>query len=407
MLFGRHRKTEESSIDTVITIGSARVTGSLISTTRGGTHTIHYTSVSAYPLQDELDTERFTKAMLSALVEVAMDVAGPGRKALTATLGKRPMGSVTCVFTAPWFAAQTRRVSMKRQKDFVVRAATIRELMEQEIAAFKDGPHDDGSTLAATMEHASVMDAEVIRTEVNGYATVAPEGKEAHMLTLTLYASVMSSAIIEKVRDIIAKTFHAESPTFLSSSLICYQGIERHLRPPENYTIIEIHGEITDVSLVTDGILLESSSFPQGNNSIIRAVATKLKRRQEDVKTRIALMAQGKAERTTPEAKEIESATYTVIADWIDGLYRALKVTSEGRPVPQTTYLLVDPEWELFFSTALTDQAFELFTFSDRPFSVVPINARTLRGACSAEDPGIFVPLTALSALTSTIPSTT
>ncbi|NBD74375.1 hypothetical protein GVX82_05040 [Patescibacteria group bacterium] len=400
MFFSRTPDGPVGDLRAIITIGSARVTGSLVSRRAEGGVAIHYTTVSVYPHQDTLDTQRFTKGMVSALLEVAMDLAGPGAQTAREVSGLRGISTVECVLAAPWFVAQTRKVSMRREESFPVHERVIHELLQEEVAAFRADCVAEGSPYLIDAQQASVMDAEVIRTELNGYATAHPEGKEATTLTLTAYVSLIDRNILQQVRDVLGKSLNADEPVCRSATLASFRGIEGLLMPTRDYTILEVHGEVTDVSLITDGILLESSSFPLGTSNLVRHVATTLDRRQEDVAARLTLTREGKAERDSEEAKLIEKAAFDAIGEWVDGLYRALKRLSEGRPVPQTTYLLVDPDWEALYSTALKEQAFELFTFSDRPFSVVGVDAQLLARHSQVREHGRFVPLTILAALT-------
>lgn len=390
---------DTSECTLVFTIGSARVTGTALTYTEEGKVVVHHTVIERFVYQEQLDVDRFTKGMLTALMNVVMDLETNAKKAVKQNIGKCKFTDPVVVFAAPWFVSQTRKVTIEKKEAFTVTEESIRELVTSEIEDFRSMIQSRKSPYNLFSSNSQVTESKVIRTELNGYTTTKPLGKQANTISVTLYTSLMSQDISDKVTDLILKTFHLDQIISRSSTLVSYLAIEQFLQPESEYLIIEIHGEVTDTTIVYDDVIEESASYPVGSNSVIRNVSKKTTTKQEDVATRMKLMTQGNSDRESKKAESLEDVVYESIGEWVDGLYRALKKAAKGRPVPQTAFLLCDPEWEVLYTTALKDRSFELFTFTDRPFTIISMNGPEVRSNALMKEKSHYIPLTLLTGL--------
>ncbi len=209
----------------------------------------------------------------------------------------------------------------------------------------------------------------------------------------------MASKMLARTQEILENTFNTEQVHIFSSTLISYLTVRDLFRNQNDYVILEVHGEVTDTSIIRDGILLESTSFPVGTNHLIRTLAGQMKLRPEDIKSRMKLILEGKTERESKHAETVEATAYESLTSWMDALRKSLEKISGGSPVPNTTFLFVDPVWELYYATALRDHSFELFTFTNRPFNVITLNQKLLCKYCKVQQRGDFLPLTIATAL--------
>lgn len=402
MFFSYGHRNKKDALTVIFTIGSARVTGSIVSTkrTEDDELTIYYTTESTLAYQDDLDLERFTRSMLSALMEVAMRVQQEGLQAAREqTSHSAKLGYFACVFTAPWYISQTHTVTLKRKQDFVVKESLIQKMLRDEIQTFQDAIKERKDSLAQFSAESAVADAHVLKTALNGYHTKDPLGKTAHTLSLTLYISLMSKTVLTKVQGIVGDVFHTDSVSILSSTLVTYLGIESFFKTPDDYLILETHGEVTDVTIVEERALSESASFPSGTNSAIRHVTRKIKRSPQDILSRIKLMARARVNRESPESQLIEQHLFEYISEWLEQLHTTLERVSGGKPVPQTAFLSIDPQWQTLYMTALKQQSSELITFSDRPFTVASFDDPKIRQLVTLGKQGRFLPLMVLVAL--------
>ena len=396
-MFG-HKKTSDPRLIVVYTIGSTRVTASILEIQLDAI-TCVYTTQSPLDHQEQLDLERLTHSMLSALKKVSVQIQKEGLQKVRTVLGYDGVfDSFICIYTAPWFVSQTRMVTLKRKKAFVVTSKLTSKLLNDEITTFKKNLLEENSPYKHLVG-ADVVDAYSIRTKVNDYKTKKPFGKQANSLTLSVYVSLMSSEMLRQTHELLKNTFHTDAIQCYSSTLVTYLATESLFKGYNSYLILEVNGEITDVSIVKDGVLLETASYPAGTNNLIRFVSQKTKLTKDDILSRLKLMTLAQTDRSTKKTEEVESMVYEAVSEWMQGLHRALERVSKGSPVPQVAFLLIDPVWEVLYQTALKDHSTELFTFSNHPFTVITINPEFVSQHVERKEGTDFLPLMLLTGI--------
>ena len=94
-------KTPRSRI--IFDIGSGSVGGALVTYATDSAPRVRYSRRLPIPFQQELDFERFVRAMLSTLLDVALKVQSEGIPAMVSAEGKSiQIDEVLCIFSAPW-----------------------------------------------------------------------------------------------------------------------------------------------------------------------------------------------------------------------------------------------------------------------------------------------------------------
>jgi len=398
MLFGK--KTHNNQCEVIFTIGSARVTGSIVNATDPDNIIVLYTTEARLVYQEQYNLERFVKSMLSALMEVSMRIQQQGLKHVRERgATEASFGSFTAVFTAPWSISQTRVVKLKRDEAFIVKNDLLQKIQKEEVQAFEDMLVSENSPYDF-LENTSLLDSCILSTCLNGYPTNNPIGKGAKTLDVSVFISVISQDVLTHTRELIESVFHTDHVTSRSSRLPTLRGIRKLFRTGDEYLVLEVTGETTNTSIVHDNILLETASFPSGTNTIIRHASKKLNKKPEEMYARLTMLAEDKSERETPEAKKLEAIMYETVTEWMQALRDSLEVVAKGTPVPRTTFLVIDPVWETIYTTALKDHSFELFTFTDRPFTVITLNTNIVRSHCTLQENTQFYPLSIIASLT-------
>jgi hypothetical protein len=398
------RNTEHGALCLIITIGSARVTATLGATEttekEGERFVVYYAQEKQLIYQEQLDIERFNRSMYAALIELTQEVQSIGLRTVSEKYGVTPkIATIKCVFSAPWFVSQTRIVHLKRKKPFTIKEELIQSLAREEVDLFIGALKKRTSPYTLASHTGRIIDTHVIRAMVNGYQTDAPVGKSGNQLSLTIFVSIISGEVATKVTDILERVFHSHTIEFFTSTLVSYLAIEELFETTSNYLVIEVNGEVTDTSIVEDHLVMETNSFSIGTNSVARSIQARAKLTNEDIQSKLNLLLKARAERSSSAVSAFEKRVFDAITEWREALYRTLEKTSQGRPVPHTAFMLLDTRWDALYLTALKNQPFELFTFSDRTFTVLSVNSPIVRRRCHIHDTGQFYPLAILAGL--------
>jgi len=376
-LFSRSQKEEH--LIAVFDIGSASVAGALVLIKEKEEPKIIYSVRKDMAFQEELDFNRFQSSMRGTLAVVARDLERNGLSHLTFThLGSYTPERVYCTLSSPWYVSQTRFTSYVPKEKFRVTKKIIQDLTEGEVEAFKKS--------SAVMEHVGkqeavkVIEKKTVQVKLNGYDTPAPYDKEAVQMNLTTLISVAPKETLNEIAEEIRRVFAIEHVEFNAFPTVFFDVVRSSLKAPEHFMLIDVSGELTDVSLVRGDVLLETSTFPRGKKSIIRTLASAVGTSPEEASSLIHLYHEGKLE--DEQKKRVEKALESARGEWMSLFQKALRNLSEDFSVPSTVYLSADNDLVDFLEKLVEQEELNQFTAADDIFKVTPITTEILHDAC-------------------------
>jgi len=229
-----------------------------------------------------------------------------------------------------------------------------------------------------------------IKTVLNGYETAKPLNQKAKELEITIFISTSGEQILKKIEDVIRKYFHS-GPIKFSSFTMASFAVVRDMQPSrENFLLIDIGGEVTDVSMVKENILRESISFPLGRNFLIRGVAGRLGCTLSEANSLISLFKDGHAEEAT--AKKLASIMGQLKAEWLKRFQESLANISHDISIPAIIYMATDKDLADFFSETIKTEQFSQYTLTESKFEVIPLSTQILHGIAAFEESVIREP---------------
>ncbi len=386
------RKKESGKVALVFDIGSAGVAGALVLFRTGETPKIIYTVQKDMIFQEDLDGDRLSGIMLKTLGEVAMDVQRNGVSHLKFTqLGSRVPEIAYCTLASPWHATQTRIIRVRKDKPFNVTKQFIDGLIETEIEAFKSGERVRGY---GGGDRGSIMEKRLIQVKLNGYETSEPNGKEARLLEAALFVSLSPKELLKNIAGEIRRTCAVAEIEFNSFSLVAFDVLRNIVHQSDNFLFLDISGEVTDVSLVRSGILLEGTTFPVGKRDVIRKLSQVLKTNLADALSILHLYHDQNI--SSRHKDNIEEALSSAAGEWTSSFQGTLSTLSESFSIPSKVFFTSDKDVEGWFASLITKEQFAQFTMTDEKFDVTPVNTAFLNDFCryssrSARDPFIAI----------------
>ena len=146
------------------------------------------------------------------------------------------------------------------------------------------------------------------------------------------------------------------------------------------------------------GALLETASFPQGKNFLIRTVASELNTIPEEAASLVRAYFDGHI--GAEHYEKIKSALVKTSESWVHALDETLIQLSENVSLPETVYMIVDDDFSVWFKETIEKKDFSHLIFSDASFNVILLDSALLGGfvkhgkSVSSVDP--FLALSAL-----------
>ncbi len=281
----------------VIDIGSASVGAALVLLDGEGAPQI--ISSTRHPITVSVNDNQssFFHAMLSSLSEVLRGVVEYGLSTKSAReIGSRP-SHILCSLTSPWYRAQTRVVRYTQPEYFTVTPELLRSLLVQEVKRFQESALKEERRGASNSE-GYIIDSTTISMKLNGYQTAEPFDRKTKSVEATAFLSLASQEVIQGVEHAISKYFHTENLRIHSFPLIAFTLVRDLFINVDDFLILDVSGEVIDLSVVRGGILEKTVSTPLGRNSIIRGVAEAFHMDPEHALSLLRLYGSGSAERS-------------------------------------------------------------------------------------------------------------
>lgn len=331
-----------------------------------------YTHRQPIPIDEELDFDMFIKGMTQSLERAS-------EKIHDAKIGK--IDEVRCFLGSPWFASQTRTIEYQKTIPFTVTKNILDDLVNKEVALFSK----TDMLKYTSSEKMAMIETVTINCKLNGYEVGSPYQKNITTLSIDLFLSMGPEAILDQIRDIIHKYIHVPANAFrfhtsIFSEYVLLRDLFVH---NENYMIVNIDGEITDISFIKNNVLYESVSFPIGKNALIRAIAEG----NGGIKSAGSLLAgyiSGHLENTVHN--KIEQTLAGVRTEWLALFSKSLTGLAAHRSLPSTVFLITEDQVTNWFTDAIKREEFSQYMLSDKRFSVVALSAPSINEYCTFKE---------------------
>lgn len=375
-IFSKPQKQNELAL--VLDIGSSSVGGALFWMQSTGIPKIIFAMREPIPLEEEISIDKLITLTVKTLNVVVSKICMMG-------LG-RP-SRMYCVLSSPWYASQTRVLKLEKNTPFIFTEKLADSLIQKEIALFKEeykekDSHPDNQIRPIELKN--------MKTVLNGYDTLRPLNQKAKVLEMTIFASVSQEQILKKVEETIERHFHSREIRFSSFVVSSFTVARDMFVNQDNFLLINIGGEVTDISMIKKEIIQESVSYPAGRNFIIRNVAKGLGVSLVEAKSLISLYKDGHmADITEKKAEEVISSIKT---RWLKKFQESLSNLTNDISIPATIFITVDQDLAEFFSNIIKTEEFNQYTLTESKFRLIFLSTSALHGIATFEEDAIRDP---------------
>ncbi|MEK9182697.1 MAG: hypothetical protein AAB809_01320, partial [Patescibacteria group bacterium] len=294
---------------------------------------------------------------------------------------------IFCVLSSPWFVSQTRIINLKKDTSFTVTTKLIDDLIKKEINLFEE---EHLAKYTETGNKIRLIELKNIKTMLNGYETVNPLDQKSKELEITVFISMSPEQVLSKIEETIKRYFHSGNIKFISSVMSSFAVVRDMYTTQENFLLIDIGGEVTDISMIKKSVLRESTSFPMGQNFIIRGVASALDSTLGEAESLLSLL---KAEHgDAPTEKKLNPIIEKLKMEWLKKFQEALSNISMDISIPATIFLSTEMGFADFFGKIIKTEQFNQYTLTESKFEIIFLDTETLHGTAVFEKNAIRDP---------------
>lgn len=368
----------EPELGLVLHIGSSSIAAGLIRLNKGELPQIIYMLRELIRYQENLNPEQFFSDMLDTLKVVNSRLAKEGLTHLKFTeFGSLKIKHVYYVFSSPWAVTQTKISTISKPEGFVLTEDMVNAVIEAQEKAFESETLGDTNLSDALR----AVEKRVVQIKLNGYEILSPYGKKAKRADISVFVSIVPKAVLDKVFDISVTTYHPKDTTISSLSLASYSIIRDVFHDQNDFMLLDVGGEVSDLTIVKDGVLVETASFPLGRNFIVRRIAKLMGVTAEEAASLVKLFHEGHIDPAV-EAKLKPDITQAS-EEWMVGFRNVLTRLSEKMSLPTTVYTIIYNDFVHFFMKVLRNEKISEFGVNDFSLSAILVNHESLKSVVS------------------------
>ena len=199
------------------------------------------------------------------------------------------------------------------------------------------------------------------------------------------------------ISESITKFWSVRDVHFSSFAFTAFDCIRDIFVDDSSFLFMDISGEVTDISLAKDNVLLESVSFPAGKNMLVRALVKEMKTTPAAAISELDLYL---LERSTREhAREIERILDSVAQEWLVFFENALAELATEFPIPRTLFYTADNNVMKWFENAISGTSFTKFSSDEGSFAIRFLGSSFLNKFVQVLEPSFQDPFLAIEVM--------
>lgn len=341
MLFSSSDK--KGDVCLVLDIGNASLAVSLVCFEKGQLPRALYTIRVPLRISAHTHADKLHVTLTKELSEALSYVKEKGFQHEFFAHRDKKIQKVLCVLASPWYVSKTKKIPISNPKPFVITEAFLNDVLHKETEIFtrelREGLHGE-----EFVEGVEVMEKVVIDATINGYSIQNPIGQKTRDALVTLYIGIGPQAVVTEIKDKLFGFFHTDHDdiTFHSFPLVSFKALARMFPGEKNYILCDITGEVTDVSLVSGGVVVHTASFPSGKFFLVRKVAEAFGIPPDVAESFISVWQTGKLH--TEKDAHMHQVISDVEREWNVYLEDVLVSFGETGALPQKVYLTADTD---------------------------------------------------------------
>ena len=329
--------------------------------------------------QTNFNLDRFFGDLVAALKQVLTELL---------TNAPRP-NNLTCFLAAPFYASQTRTVKHERPAPVTVTKQLIENLVADDLRQFqasvpplyREIPNDAHE----------LIERKIMQIKLNRYETHSPFGQKAREIEINHYLSVGSRKVLDRFRELFRAGLPHARPVFHSFSFAFYalardlSADDRHLsRAAENTLLLDLGGEVTEISLMAQGILWETVSFPLGRNFLIRRLTETFKTVPEEALSALKIYRRGGHSQLA--GKQILATLLAAGEEWLTRFKAALATLIETHLGTNKLLAVGDPETATIFLDWIKQASYRDLLISEKGIRPTLLTDQTFSAAGRTRD---------------------
>lgn len=325
-------------VSLLIDIGNSEVSCALAVFNSDNLPRFVYSSSSSFDVTEKVDSSRLVDSLVSILENEMAKILKDGFKNKYWAGKANKISGALVSFSSPWFVLKTKHINISNEKDFIVSKAFIDDVFLKEEQIFKT------ELSPGSPDQHIVFEKSMVHTKINGYELGNIINKRTKMLEASICFSAMDSSLSDKVINIVNKYTHIpkDSYSFHSFPLISFTVVRDYFTAGNDFLIMDVSGDVTDITLVQNSVITQTVSVPSGRNYILRQISKNFDVSLEIAESMFHMFIEDKSDETINE--KIHELLGLIEPEWAIYIENALQELSPSINLPSNVYLMANSD---------------------------------------------------------------
>ncbi|MEI6280420.1 MAG: cell division FtsA domain-containing protein [bacterium] len=366
------RSKEKKELILVFSIGTSSVAGAFFQPQSSGIPKLVFSIEEPIRIETSINIERLLFLTTKSLEVVV-------KKAFSCGLGAP--NKIFCVLSSPWNISQSRIVNYRKNTPFIFTEKLADSLVQKEIALLEEEYLAKNKGVGNLIRRIELKN---IKTMLNGYEISKPLNQKAKELEMTIFISMSGELVLKEIEKTIELHFNQIEINFSSFSMAFFTVVRDAYARQENFLLVDIGGEVTDISMIKKNSLRESTTFPLGCNFLSRGISTELGCTLNEASSLVSLFKDGHAKESAN--KKLLATMDKLKISWLKKFQDSLANLSNDISIPSTIYIVVDKNLSSFFCETIKAEQFNQYTLTESKFKIILLGVESLHGIVSFEE---------------------
>jgi len=261
----------------------------------------------------------------------------------------KSINRVNCVFSSPWYKAKVETLIFDEKKEMVF----TKDYLNKKIQDVKIKSKDNDN----------VLEDQILSTYLNGYEVINPYNKKFDQAKFAIYKSFIGKKIEENIKVKINNTLNTKNILLNSHPIAILSILKTNYHSINDFCLFDIGGDVTEVSVFSDGLFKELINIPKGFNYLVSEISKKEKVDTQSAISKIKLISSG-------ELKDEKLSIFITetIKEWFIDVKDLRK--EEIDDVSKNIFITTDNDFKKIISNAMNQKTFysDILELSMEPF---------------------------------------
>lgn len=282
------------------------------------------------------------------------------------------------VVGGPWLSTRTVHAEEHYSSE--------KTLRDQDIQAIAKKALQEPSSLKGVP-----LETNVIRVQLNGYATGKPIGKKAAHIAVTVFQSCFDEAFKAHIQQTLQAVFPGRTLTFCSRVRALMTTLHERSMDVHHYFVVSIEDSVTTCIAVRKEEVTEQAVIPEG----VATFSTRFGGSAPPEETASLVSLIGKDTCSTPACETVRANIARAESELTSIFGKTFGALTENRRLPNHCVLVIDERYADWCETFLSRIDFSQFTITAQPFIVESLTPAHLRSYVlfpnGTEDTGVGI----------------